>query len=162
MGNDTARAKYYERLDAKTDEFEQELKIFKPRQPQSHHRSHNNHAKSKFNISSWETTSVVVFSSNSCSSDYSIEQENEGIITTQHSSDTDFRPTNHDKIGKILSHKSRKSRKCHHHGHVHFSVHRDQFLTSFDTLGFDPRPRHRISPFARITKTSKIHLRTNN
>ena len=34
----------------------------------------------------------------------------------------------------------------------HFSVHRDQFLTDSDTLGLNPRPRHRISSFSRVTR----------
>ena len=51
-------------------------------------------------------------------------------------------------IRKILSH---KSRKCYHHGRGRFLVHRDQFLTDSDIRGLDPRLRHRISSFARVT-----------
>ena len=63
------------------------------------------------------------------------------------------------KIRKILK---SQSRKCHHHGRGHFSVHRDQFLTNSDTWGLDPRLRHRISLFARVTsdiRCQKIRLR---
>jgi hypothetical protein len=54
-----------------------------------------------------------------------------------------------------------RSSKCHHHGREHFSVHRDQFLTDFDTRGLDPRLGHCISSFPRVTsgiRSKKIHL----
>ena len=53
-------------------------------------------------------------------------------------------------IRKILTHTPQNS-KCYHHGRGRFSVHRDQFLTDSDTRGLDPRPRHRINPFSRVT-----------
>ena len=107
ISNDAARTKHYERLNAKAEEHEREIKFFEPRQPRLHHSTHTlpERQPPRNVLPSWDIAAAAVFSSSS--------SDSSSAYSSEHSfnSDADFWPAKH--CSKALFERQQQQQPTH-------------------------------------------------